>query len=150
MIIWGVSAGTHDASLTVVKGDDILFASHSERYSRIKNDAHLNDRLIADALSYGEPEKVYWYENPILKAGRKIYAGQNEIWLTPKSYLKKYDINTKVKYIMKVMRRLVTTLAHLIVLPCWSLMLLVSLTLLAFGWGKQDYKNFIAGNIRHH
>jgi carbamoyltransferase len=98
MIKWGISAGTHDASLTVVEDDKILFASHSERYSRIKNDAHLNDKLVADALSYGEPEKVYWYENPILKAGRKLYAGQDEIWLNPKSYLKKYGINTKVKW----------------------------------------------------
>jgi len=98
MIIWGISAGTHDASLTVVEGEDILFASHSERYSRIKNDAHLDENLISDALKYGEPEKVYWYENPLLKAGRKLYAGQNEIWLNPKSYLKKYGINTKVKW----------------------------------------------------
>ena len=37
-IEWGISAGTHDASITVMRDTEIVFASHSERYSRIKND----------------------------------------------------------------------------------------------------------------
>lgn len=98
MIEWGISAGTHDGSLAVVKGNDILFASHSERYSGVKNDKDLNYTLIADALQYGEPDVVYWYENPLLKAGRKLYAGQSNIYMSPSNYLKQYDINTKVKW----------------------------------------------------
>ena len=98
MIEWGISAGTHDGSLAVVKDNDILFASHTERYSGIKNDAHLDEALINDVLQYGEPDIVYWYENPLLKAGRKIYAKQSGIWLSPKNYLKQYDINTTVKW----------------------------------------------------
>ena len=64
---WGISAGTHDASITVMRGDEILFASHSERYSRLKNDKDLDDSLITSALKWGKPSIVYWYENPLLK-----------------------------------------------------------------------------------
>ena len=46
MISWGISAGTHDAALAVVEGKEILFASHSERFSGIKNDAYLNPETI--------------------------------------------------------------------------------------------------------
>jgi carbamoyltransferase len=87
MINWGVSAGYHDASLSVVKDGQIVFAGHAERYSRYKNDKHLNGFLIEDALSHGEPDVVYWYENPLLKATRRIYSGQKNIWTNPKKYL---------------------------------------------------------------
>jgi len=99
MIKWGIAAGTHDGSLAVVKDNDILFASHSERYSRIKNDAHLDQELIDDALSFGTPDVIYWYEDPYLKAARKLYAGQKNIWLNPKKYLKQWGIhNVSLKY----------------------------------------------------
>ena len=50
MLKWGIAAGTHDGSLAVVEDNNILFASHSERYSRKKNDPHLNSDLIQKAL----------------------------------------------------------------------------------------------------
>ena len=90
MINWGVSAGYHDASLSVVKDGQIVFASHAERYSRHKNDKHLNAFLIDEALDYGEPDVVHWYENPILKATRRIYSGQKNIWTNPKKYLSEH------------------------------------------------------------
>ena len=71
MIKWGVSAGTHDASLTVMNGNKILFASHAERYSGIKNDKDLNADLIAAALKHGSPEIIFWYENPYTKHSEK-------------------------------------------------------------------------------
>ena len=40
--IWGISALSHDAALAVVADDEILFAAHSERYSRCKNDPFLD------------------------------------------------------------------------------------------------------------
>ena len=98
MIKWGISAGTHDASLAVVEGDDILFASNSERYSGVKNDPDLCEALINDALEYGQPDIIYWYENPYKKALRKIYAGQSNVWLSPKKYLKGYGVTGKVVY----------------------------------------------------
>lgn len=99
MIHWGVSAGTHDASLSVVKDGEILFASHSERFSGIKNDKNLNPMLVDYAKTFfGEPDIVHWYENPYLKATRKIFAGQSEVWLNPKKYLSNYDVDAKIKY----------------------------------------------------
>ena len=98
MIKWGVAAGTHDGSLAVVKDNDILFASHSERYSRKKNDAHLDQEMIDEALSFGHPDVIYWYENPYKKALRKLYARQSNKWMNPKKYLKQWGINGEIKY----------------------------------------------------
>ena len=63
-MILGLSAGFHDAGATLVdKKGNILFAGHSERYSGIKNDANLNRELIDDAMNYGRPTSIAWYEN---------------------------------------------------------------------------------------
>ena len=52
----GVSAGFHDAGVSVVDSSgNILFAGHSERYSKVKNDATLNEGIMNEALSYGMP-----------------------------------------------------------------------------------------------
>lgn len=98
-IKWGIAAGTHDGSLAVIDDDKILFASHTERYSRVKNDAHLNEEIINAALEYGEPNKIYWYEKPVLKAMRKLYAGQPNIWMNPRKYLESYGINKRIEYV---------------------------------------------------
>jgi predicted NodU family carbamoyl transferase len=38
----GISAGFHDAAATVIRSDgEIVFAGHSERYSKQKNDADI-------------------------------------------------------------------------------------------------------------
>lgn len=76
MIIWGVNADNHDASLAVVSDNEVLFAGHAERYSRVKNDPNLNDQLIRDALEYGSPDQICWYERPIGRAMRHVKAGQ--------------------------------------------------------------------------
>ena len=73
---WGISALNHDASITVVRNNEILFAAHAERYSRIKNDQFLNDKIISAALQYGEPDEIVWFEKPFLKKTRQAYAGQ--------------------------------------------------------------------------
>ena len=98
MIQWGISAGTHDASISVIQNNKILFASHSERFSGIKNDAFLNPSIIDYALQYGEPAEICWYENPYLKAARKIYAGQKRVWFNPREYLKKFGLTAPVVY----------------------------------------------------
>jgi len=99
MIKWGISAGTHDASLSVVEGTKILFAAHAERYSGIKNDKDLNADIIAEALTYGSPEIIFWYENPYTKAIRRLYACQSASWLSPKKYLKQYGLgDIRVEY----------------------------------------------------
>lgn len=94
MVTWGITALGHDASITVLEDSKILFAAHSERYSRIKNDEYLNEQIVNDALQYGIPEKIIWYEKPLLKKTRQIYAGQWSEALSnknlPKNYLKQF------------------------------------------------------------
>ena len=71
--VLGLSGGFHDAGATLISNQgDILFAGHAERYSGLKNDPDINQELIDDALSYGDPQMLAWYENPWLKKTRQI------------------------------------------------------------------------------
>jgi len=100
MITWGISANSHDAALAVFTDDGLEFASHSERFSGVKNDAHLNDKLIEYAKRWGEPDEVIWYERPLVKTLRQFRAGQgikfreNNI----KRYLRSYGISVPIRY----------------------------------------------------
>ena len=93
----GLSAGFHDAGATLInyKGK-ILFAGHAERYSGIKNDPNLNDALIEDACSYGEPKHIAWYERHWLKRTRQLYSGEwrkaLDFSTTPKSIVSKHNL----------------------------------------------------------
>lgn len=75
MRILGINETTHDASMTLIEDGEILFASHAERYSKIKNDWFNNQELLDDALSYGMPDKIAYYEKPWLKKTRLKMAG---------------------------------------------------------------------------
>ena len=101
-IQWGVTAGAHDASVAVVQGDQILYAAHAERSSRIKNDPNLNQTIIQQALEYGYPAQINWYENHWKKRVRQISAGQYRTAFTkptPQSQLRSagYDPNDKME-----------------------------------------------------
>lgn len=100
MIIWGISANSHDAALAVFKNNELVFASHSERFSGKKNDAHLNTKLIEYARRWGEPDKVVWYEKPITKTFRQLLAGQGWQWRENniKRYLNGYGITCPIEY----------------------------------------------------
>lgn len=76
MAIFGVSAGFHDAAVSVVSGSKILFGGHSERYSKSKNDRLLHEDLVREALEWGEVDTLVYYEKPWLKRTRQWYAGQ--------------------------------------------------------------------------
>ena len=79
MTILGISAGFHDAAATVLDYDgNILFAGHSERYSKQKNDADISPGLISDVLHYGQPEQVAYYERPWRKQLRQWYSGDRK------------------------------------------------------------------------
>jgi carbamoyltransferase len=86
-MIFGITSLGHDASLAVIDGDQILFAAHAERYSRMKNDGNINLGLVADAINStggALPERIVWYERPLVKAARFARAGQwEEIRNTP-------------------------------------------------------------------
>jgi carbamoyltransferase len=67
VIILGINETTHDASVSLIKDGEVLFAGHAERYSKQKNDWFTNKELIKDALQYGYPDQVAYYEKPLLK-----------------------------------------------------------------------------------
>jgi carbamoyltransferase len=101
MITWGISANSHDAALAVFEDNNLLFASQAERYSGIKNDPHLNDKLINAAKKYGLPDKVVWYERPLKKTFRQLFAGQgwNYAENNIKKYLSNFGINVPISYV---------------------------------------------------
>ena len=103
MRILGINCLNHDAAVSVIEDGDIKFAGHSERYSRKKNDPFLNDGIMDEALSHGQPDVVAYFERPWLKKSRQLYAGQyNEVFQTfntPKQYLKRWLGDTEIQYV---------------------------------------------------
>ena len=80
MKILGINETSHDASVSLIENGKILFAGHSERYSKEKNDWYINDSLVNDALSYGLPDAIAYYEKPLLKASRLFLKGGSGDW----------------------------------------------------------------------
>jgi len=80
MRILGINCMNHDAAMAVVDYSsgigEILWAAHSERYSKVKNDHYLNQKIVDEAMTYGPFDKVVYYEKPMLKKARQLYAGQ--------------------------------------------------------------------------
>ena len=73
--ILGVSAGYHDAAVAVVREDgEIVFAAHSERYSKRKHDKDLCEDLIVDALKHTDSSRLefHYYERPWIKACARL------------------------------------------------------------------------------
>lgn len=96
----GISQGFHDAGLALVDfNGNILHASHSERYSRVKNDASLNYQQFRDCeLSGFEDVSVNYFERPWLTNLRRLYAGQELKSINPViNKLKYFDLPTKMK-----------------------------------------------------
>lgn len=86
----GISAGFHDAAAAVInRQGDILFAGHSERYSKKKNDADIHQDLIWDVCNIPDIKHVAYYETPWKKQLRQLYSGQGIEWskLTTKQIL---------------------------------------------------------------
>lgn len=75
-MILGFSAGFHDAAVSILdhKGD-IVFAGHSERYSKVKNDSHISIGLINDIQQHYIHTAAY-YETPWKKQLRRLYSGE--------------------------------------------------------------------------
>ena len=92
MNILGLSAGFHDAAATVLNNQgEILFAGHSERYSKIKNDPDIHIDLIWDLADGRAIDHVAYYETPWKKQLRQLYSGQGIEWnkLTTRQIIKK-------------------------------------------------------------
>ena len=57
----GLAHGFHDAAMAVIENDSIIYAGHSERYSRIKNDKNISVFMPAFNAD------TAFYEKPFLK-----------------------------------------------------------------------------------
>jgi carbamoyltransferase len=78
--ILGVSAGFHDAAVSLINSNgDIVFAGHSERYSKQKNDANIDIGLVREVLNY-QIDHVAYYERPWAKQLRNFRTGQGIDW----------------------------------------------------------------------
>jgi carbamoyltransferase len=80
----GISSGFHDAAVTLLNHDgSILFAGHSERYSKKKHDKSLSIDLIKDATKYQtDASEIHYYERPWLKSLRQLRSGESISHLT--------------------------------------------------------------------
>ena len=111
MITWGMVGNSHDASLAVFQTKvagltdqyktKLLWASLSKDFSGVPNDTDFNQEQIDYAVKkFGVPSKVVWYECPLLKTARQLWAGQG--WLYKENnireYLKRWDIRCKIEY----------------------------------------------------
>ena len=96
MRILGINCLNHDAAMAVVDGQEILWAAHAERYSKIKNDQYLNQQIVDEAMSYGPFDLVVYYEKPWLKKWRQFKANQYRYAFDykelPSVYLKQFGI----------------------------------------------------------
>jgi carbamoyltransferase len=76
----GISAGFHDAAISLVDSHgNIVFAGHSERYSKVKNDADIHPALVSELYGY-DIDTVAYYERPLIKQLRQLYSGQGFEW----------------------------------------------------------------------
>ena len=74
--ILGISAGFHDAAVSVVREDgEIMFAGHSERYSKIKNDPNIHPDLLKECCDY-HFDIVAFYERPWMHNYQQWRSGQ--------------------------------------------------------------------------
>ena len=108
----------HDAAMAVVEFDKkgpgkILWAAHSERYSKIKNDHYLNWEIVNEAMTFGPFDKVVYYEKPLLTferlletylatspRGIKSFVAAMEVWAKDKLFLKS-QLKDKFKLIQQ-------------------------------------------------
>jgi len=76
----GISAGFHDAAVTVIRSDgEIMFAGHSERYSKVKNDPTIHADLLRECCDY-DFHTIAFYERPWMhnyqqwRSAQKLYG----------------------------------------------------------------------------
>ena len=73
----GWSEGFHDAGVAVIDlNGNIKFATHSERFSKSKHDKYVGDSLVKYIESNFDISHRAFYEKPLLKKTRQLYAGQ--------------------------------------------------------------------------
>jgi carbamoyltransferase len=69
MIAWGINALNHGNSLAVISDTGLEFFKSGTEDTLFSN-------TIVEALAFGAPDQIYWYERPWLKKTRQLFAGQ--------------------------------------------------------------------------
>ncbi len=88
-MILGVSALHHDSAVCLVDGQNILFASGEERFSRVKNDARWPTKAIEHVIkNYGNPRDVVFYDRLNFRKRNEIkrkfkQVGLKNYWFVP-------------------------------------------------------------------
>ena len=103
MIYWGMVGNSHDASLAVFDNNELLWAGQSKDFSNVPHDPDFNWEMLQHVTiteKLPRPNKVVWYERPLLKTFRQWRAGQG--WLYKenniRSYLSQWNIGCKIEY----------------------------------------------------
>ena len=81
----GISSGFHDAAVSVIDDNgNILYAGHSERYSKNKHDKDICEGLLTDAFQHTNSANLqyHYYERPWLKSLRQLRSGEGFVWPT--------------------------------------------------------------------
>lgn len=90
MIYWGINALNHGSSLAVFKDNNFISNSFDKQ-------DELESSTIRDALHYGAPDRIFWYERPWVKKARQLRAGQwhraLDFSVLPKAYLNRIRVN---------------------------------------------------------
>ena len=90
-VIWGVTAYNHDTSIAVVAEDELKFF----KYSR---GVDFDPELAKDAIRSTNvgPSIVAWYERPLWKKTRQLYAGQwdavKDFSVMPRKWMKDSNV----------------------------------------------------------
>lgn len=69
MIVWGINALNHGHSIAVFNDGRLV-----NNYSGMSD--QLESATTVQALNYGSPGRLFWYERPWIKKARQLYAGQ--------------------------------------------------------------------------
>jgi carbamoyltransferase len=90
MIHWGINALNHGSSLAIFNNNKL------KSWYNCSLDK-LDTSVITEALNYGAPDNIFWYERPWVKKARQVYAGQYKTALDmsvlPKRYLDKIRLH---------------------------------------------------------
>lgn len=68
MINWGINALNHGSSLAVI--------TDKLEYFQIDTDQTLTTETVEHAFKLGRPDRIFWYEQPLIKKARQLYASQ--------------------------------------------------------------------------
>jgi carbamoyltransferase len=107
--ILGINETTHDAAVSVIEDGKIIFAAHAERYSKVKNDWFLNDSILDEAISFGKPDQIAYYENRWIKklristyggfgGGKPYYLERNDLKWIPRRNFSHHESHAAAGY----------------------------------------------------